>query len=77
MSISGVAQQDAEKVAGLTRRTLARRDAHFPERRSRSAQRLNVEPEYLGRRKHWRRILGFVGVVEGKIDFYSVPDKSF
>ena len=33
----------AEKVAGLTRQTLARRGPHFPERRTRFAQRLNAE----------------------------------
>jgi hypothetical protein len=35
-------EQDAEKVAFLTRPTPARRDAPFTKRRSRVAQRLNV-----------------------------------
>jgi hypothetical protein len=47
-------QQDAEKVALLTRPTPARRDAPFPMQRSRIVQILNVEEEFLGGRKHSR-----------------------
>ena len=42
MPFASTAQQDAEKIAFLTRPTPARRDAPFTKRRSRVAQRLNV-----------------------------------
>src|SRR6185295_20404868 len=45
---------DAEKVAHLTRPTLARRDALFLRQRSRIAQALNGEKEFLRGRKHCR-----------------------
>ena len=41
------AYQDAEKVVFLTRPAPARRDAPFPMRRSRRAQRLNVPKRML------------------------------
>ena len=49
-----MSEQDAEKVALLTRPIPARRDAPCPMRRSRRAQRLNVEEKFLGCRKHCR-----------------------
>src|SRR6185295_20296408 len=45
---------DAEKVAHLTYPTPARRDALFPDQRSRIAQTLNGEKGFLGGRKHCR-----------------------
>ena len=47
-------EQDAGKVALLTRPAPARQDAPFPRLRSRVAQRLNVKEEFLGGRKHCR-----------------------